>query len=447
MSPPVDRVQDDAALPAEADVVVIGAGIAGITAAYYLAQAGKRVAVLEKGVVAGEQSSRNWGWCRVQNRDEREIPLAQRSMEQWEKLVAETGADLGFRRTGLVYVTDSPSELATWQKWVDMARTYQQHSRMLTGDEARALTPGNTQSHRWIGGVQSASDGMAEPAKAVPAIAEAARKLGATIHQRCAVRGMDTTGGRVSGVFTERGLIRAPVVLLAAGAWSSMFLRRHDIDLPQSSVRSTIFATEVAPEVTPGGLATPGVTVGRRRDGSYIIAAANRGQIELTPQGIRYARKFWPTLMERRKSVTWGFGGSFFRGPGAHYGKWSFDKPTVFEQEDMRTLDPTPNTSIIPAALAKIAHSWPDFAGVKIRQSWGGWIDSTPDAVPVIDQVAALPGLYLSTGYSGHGFGIGPGAGRLAADLILGKPPIVDPTAFRYARLVDGSPIRRPGMF
>ena len=65
----------------------------------------------------------------------------------------------------------------------------------------------------------------------------------------------------------------------------------------------------------------------------------------------------------------------------------------------------------------------------------------------MIDQVAALPGLWLSTGYSGHGFGIGPGAGRLTADLILGKPPIVDPTAFRYSRLVDGSPIRRPGMF
>jgi glycine/D-amino acid oxidase-like deaminating enzyme len=446
MSPPVDRVQDDAALPAEADVVVIGAGIAGITAAYFLAQAGQRVAVLEKGVVAGEQSSRNWGWCRVQNRDEREIPLAQHSMEQWDRLVAETGADLGFRRTGLVYVTDSPAELARWESWVTMARGYQQHSRMLTAGEARALTPGNTQSGTWIGGVHSPSDGMAEPARAVPGIAEAARRLGVTIHQRCAVRGLDTTGGRVGGVFTERGRIRAPRVLLAAGAWSSMFLRRHDIDLPQSSVRSTVFAMEVAPEVTPGGLVTPGVAISRRRDGSYIVAAANRGQIELTPQGIRYARKFWPTLMERRKSVTFGFGGSFFRGPAAHYGKWSFDKPTVFEREEMRSLDPAANTAIIPAALAKITASWPDFAGVKLRQAWGGWIDSTPDAVPVIDQLAALPGLYLSTGYSGHGFGIGPGAGRLTADLILGKPPIVDPAPFRYARLVDGGDIQRPGM-
>ena len=77
---------------------------------------------------------------------------------------------------------------------------------------------------------------------------------------------------------------------------------------------------------------------------------------------------------------------------------------------------------------------------------WSGWIDSTPDAVPVISAVERMPGLFLSTGYSGHGFGIGPGAGQLAADLILGGTPAVDPAPFRLSRLVDGSPIRKPGM-
>lgn len=444
MSPPVEPVTDDPGLPAEAEVVVIGGGIAGITAAYFLAQAGRRVAVVEKGAVGGEQSSRNWGWCRVQNRDEREIPLMQRSMTLWDSLQDEGGIDVGFRRTGLVYVTRSESELARWQGWVTMARGYQQHSRMLSAEEARAMTPGN--DGRWIGGVHSPRDGRAEPRRAVPAIAGAARRLGATIHQRCAVRGLDLAGGRVAGVVTERGVIRTSSVLLAGGAWSSLFLRRHGIDLPQSSVRSTVFVTEPAPEVTPGGLYTPDITIARREDGGYIIAARNRGQIEVTPQGLRYARKFWPTLVERRKMVKFGIGGSFFRGPEAWTRKWPLDRLTIFEAEDMRILDPAPNIAIVEPALAQLATSWPALAGVKMARAWGGWIDSTPDAVPVISAVSALPGLFLSTGYSGHGFGIGPGAGRLAADLVLGTTPCVDPSPFRYERLVDGSPIAKPGM-
>jgi glycine/D-amino acid oxidase-like deaminating enzyme len=442
--PPIARVQDDATLPAEVDVAVIGGGVAGVAAAYFLAKAGRRVAILEKGAIAAEQSSRNWGWCRVQNRDEREIPLVQRSVEIWANLAAESGADYGFRRTGLVYVTRSQADMAKWESWVAMARQYQVHSRMLTAAEARAATPGNDGA--WIGGVASPRDGIANPFKAVPALAEAARRLGATIHQRCAVRGLDITAGRVSGVVTERGTVRAASVLLAGGAWSSMFLRRHGVDLPQTSVRSTVFLTEPAPSVTEGGINTPDITIGRRANGGYIVAANNRGRIEVTPNAIRHARKFWPTLVSRWNSVSFGAGSSFFRGPDAWAGNWSFDRPTMFEHEDMRVLDPAPSPGVEGPGLAQLAKSWPALAGTKAAATWGGWIDSTPDAVPVIAPIDALPGLFLSTGYSGHGFGIGPGAGRLAADLILGTPPIVDPTPFKLDRLVDGSPIREPGM-
>ncbi|MFH5923150.1 NAD(P)/FAD-dependent oxidoreductase [Roseomonas xinghualingensis] len=442
--PPIARVQDDGVLPQAVDVAVIGGGIAGVSAAYFLAKAGRSVAVIEKGVIAGEQSSRNWGWCRVQNRDEREIPLMQRSLEIWANLAAETGGDYGFHRDGLVYVTRSEADMAHWQGWVDMARKYQVHSRMLSAAEARAATPGNDGA--WIGGVASPRDGMAEPFKAVPALAEAARRLGVTIHQRCAVRGLDITAGRVTGVITERGRIRAESVLLAGGAWSSMFLRRHGVDLPQTSVRSTVFLTQPAPEVTAGGISTPDIIISRRGNGGYIVAAKNRGRIEVTPAGIRHARKFWPTLVSRWNSVSFGIGTSFFRGPDAWAGNWSFDRPTIFEREDMRTLDPAPSKGVEEPGLEQLAKSWPTLAGTKAAATWGGWIDSTPDAVPVIAPLEALPGLTLSTGYSGHGFGIGPGAGRLAADLILGTTPIVDPTPFRLERLVDGSPIQKPGM-
>ncbi|HEX7200237.1 MAG TPA: FAD-binding oxidoreductase, partial [Dongiaceae bacterium] len=217
----------DDKLPGSADVVVIGAGIAGSAAAYFLAKKGHSVALLDKGHVAGEQSSRNWGWCRQQHRDLRELPLAMKSLEIWGELNREIESETGFRRTGLLYVTTRPGDFAQWEEWTLKARDYQMHSRILTPAEAKAMTPGSTGD--WIGGIHSPTDGRAEPALAAPALAEAARRHGATIHQKCAVRGLDIAAGKVAGVITERGRIRAQRVLCAGGAWSSLLCRRHGI--------------------------------------------------------------------------------------------------------------------------------------------------------------------------------------------------------------------------
>src|SRR5438045_477177 len=251
MSPPVQPVASDERLPGSADVVVIGAGMAGSAAAYALAKKGLSVALIDKGRVGGEQTSRNWGWCRQQHRDLRELPLAMKSLEIWGELGRELGVDLGFRRTGLVYVTTRPADLAQWEGWTLRARDHQMHSRMLSANEAKATTPGSTVD--WLGGVHSPTDGRAEPALAGPAIAEGARRLGATIHQGCAARGLEIEAGKVAGVVTEQGLIRTRAVLCAGGAWSSLFCRRHGIRLPQASVRATSFATGPAPAVTEGG--------------------------------------------------------------------------------------------------------------------------------------------------------------------------------------------------
>ncbi|MBP0463926.1 FAD-binding oxidoreductase [Roseomonas sp. PWR1] len=426
----LDPVDGDDRLPEAADVVVIGAGIIGVAAAYHLAKAGHSVALLEKGVVAGEQSSRNWGWCRTFNRDEREIPLMQHSQGLWDSLPAEIGADMGFRRDGLVYVTKDPKELAEWRAWLDMAQPYQMGARMIDAAEAKRLTPGNEQE--WIGGIVSPRDGRAEPAMAAPALAKAARALGVTLHQNCAARGLDTTGGRIAGVFTEKGRIRTQAVVLSGGAWASMFLRRHGIRMPQSSVHSTIFATTPARQVSPGPLRTPDFILTPLLDGGYLVAAQARGRLELTPAGIRYARDFLPALRKNWKLVELRFGRSFFEGPDALHGAWSFDRPTVFER--MRVLEAKPKAGIVEPALRQIVAAYPDMAGIQAARLWAGWIDSTPDAVPVISRVEALPGLVVAAGFSGHGFGIGPGAGRLAADLATGAPPVVDPAPFALSR-------------
>jgi glycine/D-amino acid oxidase-like deaminating enzyme len=440
--PLIAPVSSDPALPKRADAVVIGGGIVGVAAAYSLAKKGISVALIEKGQIAGEQSSRNWGWCRQQNRDLRELPLMKEAIALWETLGDDASRDLGFRRTGLVYVTKDPKELATWENWVTKAAHYQIGSRMLTGAEAREMTPGNEQD--WIGGVFSSRDGRAEPSVAAPGLAEAARKLGATIHQNCAARGIDTTAGRVSGVVTEAGRIDTSAVLCATGAWASMFCRRHGIDFPQAGVRSTVFSTTPGAEVTPGGLVTPDFILTRRPDGGYIVAAQDRGRLDITPQGVRYARQFWPMFRERRKNLKIRAGRSFFDGPEALAGSWSFDAPTIFERH--RIFAPAADRSIVAPALRAVAVTYPVLAELRMARIWGGWIDSTPDGVPVISQIDALPGFFLAAGFSGHGFGIGPAGGRLAADLVAGDQPIVDPMPFRYARLVDGTDLGSPGL-
>jgi glycine/D-amino acid oxidase-like deaminating enzyme len=441
MSLPLRSIASDEKLPRSVDVVVIGAGIAGSAAAYTLAEKDFSVALLDKGHIAGEQTSRNWGWCRQQHRDFRELPLAMKSLELWRELNKALGVDTGFRRTGLLYVTTRKADLAQWEAWTLRARDHQMQSRVLSAAEAKAMTPGSTVE--WIGGVHSPTDGRAEPALAGPAIAEGARKLGATLHQNCAARGLDLEAGRVSGVVTEKGVVRTRTVLCAGGAWSSLFCRRHGVRLPQASVRATSFATQAAPAVTEGGLSMPDVTIRRRLDGGYTVGLGGRGVLELSPQALLHARQFWPTFKKRRCGLKIGIGRSFFDGPEA-FSRWSLDGTSPFERQ--RTLDPPADPALVQLGLTRLAENYPALAGLQIAQAWGGLIDSTPDGIPVISGVDSLPGLYLSTGYSGHGFGIGPAAGRLAADLISGDPPIVDPHPYRYSRLVDGTDLGAPGM-
>lgn len=434
MSPPVDVVHSDDKLPESADAVVIGGGIIGVSAAYFLVQKGLSVALVEKGRIAGEQSSRNWGWCRQQGRDEREIPLSRESLRLWEVLQNEVGADLGFRRTGVAYVTREATELAQWERWVEQARQYEVHTRLLGPAEAAEMTPGC--SHRWLGGIHTASDGRAEPAQAAPAIAAAARRRGATLHQGCAARGVETEAGKVSVVVTEKGSIRTRAVLCAAGAWSSMFCRRHDRALLQLAIRASVLRTEPAPAVTEGAVGSSDFCIRRRLDGGYTLALRNHVTFDLTPAAFRHLRAFIPAYRQESQHMKLRLGAPFLKALRTPR-RWAFDRPSPFEAT--RVLDPEPDRQVVDLALTNLRSAYTDLKTVKMAESWAGMIDVTPDAIPVISAVDDLPGFYLATGFSGHGFGIGPGAGHLAADLVSGSRPIVDPQPFRYSRMIDGT--------
>ena len=108
-------------LPASADVLVIGGGIVGVTTALYLARDGLSVVLCEKGVIAGEQSSRNWGWVRAQGRDEAEIPIMLEARQLWRGLSRELGEGLGLAACGVSYLARGEASMTRYEAWLDVA--------------------------------------------------------------------------------------------------------------------------------------------------------------------------------------------------------------------------------------------------------------------------------------------------------------------------------------
>lgn len=434
MPAPLMFVETTPELPKAADAVVIGAGIVGTFAAYYLARRGLKVALIEKGRVGAEQSSRNWGWCRQQNRDARELPMATKSLDLWEEFATETGEDTGFRRCGLLYLSDSEEELAGWARWRDFARTVGVTTHML--DAAAATARGAATNKEWRGGVFSPSDGIADPSRAAPAVARAILKRGGTVHQSCAARGVETEGGRLSAVVTERGTIRTKVAVLAGGAWASAFCRQLGIRFPQASIRSSILSVGPGEGAIPDALHTAAISVTRRGDGGHTLAISGRGRVDPTGQQLRFASQFLPMFLRRWKSLAPG-GLEGIRSGHESLTHWRLDRPTPMER--MRILDPAVDDDTIRLTHRRAVELLPALAGRPITAAWAGYIDSTPDGVPAIGEVTELPGFVLAAGFSGHGFGIGPGAGHLIADVVTGDEPIVDPKPYHPDRFRKGS--------
>jgi glycine/D-amino acid oxidase-like deaminating enzyme len=434
MAPRVDPVPSDERLPVQADVVIVGGGIIGVSAALFLAEKGVSTVLCEKGHIAGEQSSRNWGWCRKMGRDPREIPLIIESLRLWQGMNERVEAETGFREAGILYLAETPAEMGQLEAWLDHARQYQLDTRLLTRADAAELLPGLVGD--WAGALYTASDGKAEPQMAAPAIARAARKKGAAILTQCAVRGIETAAGRVAAAVTEKGRIACGSVLLAGGAWSRLFCGNLGIALPQLKVLASVMRTEPlpgGPEVSASG----GLFGFRKRmDGGYTVATLGVRTIDLVPDNLRLFPEYLPAVRLHWKKLRFRIGRRWleeWRLPR----HWTLDKASPFEA--VRVLDPMPDPFVLERARSAVGAALPAFREMWVAESWGGMIDVMPDAVPVISPVDALPGLVIATGFSGHGFGIGPGAGRLAADVVTGAPTLVDPAPFRLSRFTDGS--------
>jgi glycine/D-amino acid oxidase-like deaminating enzyme len=426
-------------IPRSVDVIIIGGGIIGCSAAYFLARQGVSVALFEKGRIAGEQSGRNWGWVRQQGRSSIELPMMIRSLRLWQELPGNLGEDIGFRQGGSLYLAENPAQLADLGEWLAIGRAHDLDTRLLSGHELAEIL--KSESMKWAGALYTASDARAEPNRAAPALARGASRSGARIVSQCAVRGIERAAGRVQAVVTEQGVVNAPVVVCAGGAWTRKFCRSLDITVPQLTVLGTVARTAPATQLLDGQAWSPAVAIRRRADGGYTVAHGSSNLHALTPATFRFATKFFPALRQGYKSLRLGFGREFFKAM-AEPSRWNLDEPSPFERE--RVLNPAPEPRVLGQMREALRTCFPEIADAPFVESWGGMIETSPDVLPIISGVEGLEGFFVATGFSGHGFGIGPGAGKLIADMVRGTADPVELSAFRLGRFFDGSPIR-PG--
>jgi glycine/D-amino acid oxidase-like deaminating enzyme len=422
----------------EADVVVVGAGIVGCATAYFLARRGARVVVVERGAVPGEQSRKNWGFVRQQGRDPLEMPLVVEANRLWQGLERELNADIEWTPGGNLALAADDARMARFETWLPLAREFGLPTRLLRAQDLDAVVPGLTGG--WVGGMHTPGDGHADPEKTTDAFARAAVAHGTTLHLDCAVQSVTTRAGAVAGVVTEHGEIRAPAVVCAAGAWSSRLTRTLGFDLPQRWVRGTVARTTAAPPVSACAVWGPGVAFRQRRDGSFNIAAGGALDHDVTLDSLRQVRFFLPNFWKNRTLFRFHVGRPLLASLAAALpGSAARKRPLVWD----RGHEPQPNPVKVRRSLAELQRVLPALPTLGIARSWAGYIDAAPDLVPVLGEVPQLRGFVLATGFSGHGFAMGPIAGRLMAELIVDGKTSLDIAGFRFSRFAEGA-VGRP---
>lgn len=422
-------------LPASADVVIIGAGIVGSSAAYYLARRGKSVVLLEKGAVANEQSSRNWGWVRQNGRNLKELPLGIHSRQLWEGLEAELGQPLGWAQEGNIDIATTDDEMDYFRRWQTGATAVGLETEVLSEGEVRERVPGLTGP--MVGGIFSPSDGQADPHRVAPAFSRAATGLGASVHENIAVETVLTEGGTVTGVRTDRGDIAAPVVVVAAGAWSTRLLWKLGLKLPQRPIRNTVLATTPTAPLNRTVVWAEGCAVRQDNTGRFILSGGGPSDTDVGLDLARFPRQFAGNMLDarRRGQLRLRFGkhtaadlGTGIRNTAPYAHPWKY----------VRNREPSPNLRSAWRTFNTFRELFPSIQDIGIERTWAGHIDYTPDAVPVLERLNSPGGLVIATGFSGHGFALGPGGGSVAAELAAGETPSLDLHTFRLSRFAEG---------
>lgn len=410
------------------DVVVVGGGIMGAATSYEMSRRGIRVTLLDRREVASEQSGRNWGFVRQQGRSPAELPLMMAANARWQQLPDELDAAIGWIQGGNLALADSADAGRRYLDWLDVARQHGLPSHRADSAEVQRLVPGLRLP--FSEAIYLPTDGGADPVPATRAYVRAAQGAGTRVVTQCAARSLLVSSGRVTGVATDKGTISCGLVVCGAGASTRSLLRTAGLRLPQSPVRETVCLTAPLPPVAKTTVWARGLAFRQRADNRVVLSDGAEGDIDLTPDVVRQARFFAPALRHNWRH---------FR---PHVGRTALRDPLRRPAGD-RTYEPTVNRNSVARSVTSFMRALPDIGPVTVERQWAGIIDSTPDALPVIDRPDDPAGLVVATGFSGHGFGLGPAVGQIVADLVQERRSEFDLEPFRYARFWD-SPLRPP---
>lgn len=350
------------------------------------------------------------------------------SARLWKRIAAEVDEDIGYRQGGCTYLAKDDAELEGYARWLDKARPIGVDSHLLSAQQTAQLLDHDNATY--AGALHTPSDAYAEPALAVPAMARLAEQKGATIIDNMAVRKLLRKAGKIVGVITEEGPIQADGVILAGGIWSRSLLENEGVSFPQLAVKSSVLRTTSAPHFSTSTFGASDAAIRPRRDGGYTVARSNAAGLEIIPASLRHFGSFLPMLRNNWRIMKFSLGPSFFGPLG--YQRWNADQHSPFEW--VRTMDPSPDLPLLNKVMHSARLRYPQLSQCRIAQTWAGLIDVMPDEVCTIGTVPQLPGLVIATGLSGHGFGLGPGVGLLASQMVLGNQTSVNPDALAVSR-------------
>jgi sarcosine oxidase subunit beta len=355
------------------DVVVIGAGIIGSSTAYYLAQKGVDVTLIDAGgpLSSGTATQACAGGVRQQGRVPSEIPLALYAIKLWTGLEDELDADLQYRQGGMTVMVADETLIPRLQERVALEQSLGLDIRLIQKQELHDLIPGL--SNHMLAGSYCPSDGHADPMRTISAFTVAAGRLGAHMHWYCPAESLVVEKHKITAVKTAKGKIACRQVVLAAGMWSKAIAATAGLDLPFQPFTLQMMVTAPRPPLLDQvlGWLGHGISLKQVPAGGFVIGGG------------------WP-----------GHG------------------------------DPhTYQTRLYPGSMAKSAKTavdlFPSLAGVPVVRAWVGIEAFSTDEMQIIGPVADIDGLILAAGFSGHGFGIGPGVGALIAGY-LGNDQLPD---------------------
>jgi sarcosine oxidase, subunit beta len=377
-------------VPSRADIVIIGAGVMGASAAYHLAQRGwKNIVILEKDANFGQGATgRCAGGVRYQFATEINIKLSMASLPMMTRFKDEVGQEVNYRKCGYLFVLTDEKDLPQFQKQLKLQHHLGVETEWLSAEEVRSRLPG-MQFEDAQAGTFNAQDGLVDPNSVVLGYITAAQRSGAKLLTNVEVVGINVVKNKVVGVETSAGYIETPLILNSAGPWSAHIGRMAGIEIPVQPIRRQMFTTGPLAEVSP--------------DFPFTIDFA---------QSLYFHRE----------------------GEGLLIGMSNPNELPGFNQvvdEDFELIN-------FEAAVKRM----PLIQNARRASHWAGLYEVTPDAHPIFG-TSAVDGFMIVTGFSGHGFMHGPISGKLISELICdGAFQTVNVSALDLARFDEGRLIR-----